>query len=138
MPLILAMSAWSQTSADLNAKYPTLNAYEVRPGILMTAKYAEDGQVCEIVVEPRQYHTPGQPDTGPYIPLNLQDQLIDELAPPAERGPATSKWLKNSFMAGGVSHTERDFANVLVVIDGTYSCDQKQSNGQVSCPNGGT
>lgn len=136
--VMMAVSAWGQTSGDLSAKYSALNAYEVRPGILMTAKYAENGQACEMVLETRHYHAPGQSDVGSYIPLNMENQLIDELAPPTERGPATSKWLRNSFMAGGVSYMERDFENVLVIIHGTYSCDQEQSNGRVSCPNGGT
>lgn len=114
---LIAVSAWGQTADDLAIKYHSISAYEVRPGLLMTAKYAEDGQVCEMVLQRR--YAEDQTDADSTIPRKLEEQLIDELVP--EKGPATSRWLRNSFVAGGVTHTERDFANVLVVIDGTVS-----------------
>jgi len=109
----------AQTSNNLSAKYPTVSAYKVRPGILMTANYAEDGQVCEMLLQRR--YTPDQTDANSTIPSKLVDQLIDELAPTVERGPAKSRWLGDSFVAGGVTHVGRDFENVLVAIDGTVS-----------------
>jgi hypothetical protein len=103
----------------LAAKYPVVSAYEVSPGILMTAKYAEDGQVCEMVLQRR--YMPDQTDADSTISVKLQDRLLDELASPTERGLATSRWLGNSFAAGGITHKERDFENVLIEIDGTVS-----------------
>ena len=49
-----------QSSNDLSARYAAVSAYQVRPGILMTAKYAEDGQVCEMVLQ--RVYTPDQTD----------------------------------------------------------------------------
>src|SRR5215471_1931155 len=121
--LLLSIAASGQTATDMSAKYPALSAYEVRPGILMTANYADDGQVCEITLQ--RYYSPNQKDADSTIPAKLEDQLIDELAPEAERGPASNRMKWNGFTAGGVSHAERDFANVLVVIDGTYSCSEE-------------
>ena len=121
--VLVAIFASAQTSKDLAAKYPVISAYEVRPGILMTAKYAGDGQVCEVVLE--RHYSPDQTDADSTIPSKLEDQLIDELVPAAERGPATSHWLRNSDVAGGVTHTERDFENVLIEIDGTVSAGDK-------------
>jgi hypothetical protein len=121
--VIVVVSVRAQTSEDLAAKYPAVTGYEVRPGILMTAKYAEDGQVCEMVLE--RHYAPNQIDTNSTIPNKLEDQLIDELVPAIERGPVTSRWLRNSFIAGGVSHIERDFVNVLIEIDGTASDGDK-------------
>jgi hypothetical protein len=121
--VLAAVFANGQTSDNLAAKYPVIPAYKVRPGILMTAKYAGDGQVCEMVLERR--YTPDQTDADSTIPGKVEDQLIDELAPTVERGPATSRWLKNSYVAGGVTHTERDFENVLIEIDGTASAGDK-------------
>jgi hypothetical protein len=46
--IVVNAFATEQTSADLGAKYPTVLAYEVGPGILMTAMYGEDGQVCRM------------------------------------------------------------------------------------------
>ena len=121
--VLTAVFANGQTSDNLAAKYPVVSAYKVRPGILMTAKYAEDGQVCEMVLQ--RHYTSDQTDADSTIPAELEDQLVDELAPPVERGPATSRWLKNSYVAGGVTHTERDFENVLIEIDGTASAGDK-------------
>jgi hypothetical protein len=33
------------------AKYKAVEAYEIRPGILMMPRYSADGQVCEIGLE---------------------------------------------------------------------------------------
>src|SRR5262249_46747483 len=88
--VLASVLASGQTSEDLAAKYQVVAAYQVRPGILMTANYAEDGQVCEMVLERR--YTPDQTDADSTIPGKLEDQLIDELAPAAERGSATSRW----------------------------------------------
>jgi hypothetical protein len=121
--VLIAVLASGQTSDNLAAKYPAISAYEVRPGILMTAKYAGEGQVCEMVLERR--YSPDQTDADSIIPGKLEDQLIDELVPTAERGSATSRWLNNSFVAGGVTHRERDFEKVLIEIDGTVSAGDK-------------
>lgn len=118
----IGIPACAQTSNGLAAKYPVVVGYEVRPGILMTARYAEDGNVCEMILEKRHYHTRDQIDLSSVIPKKLEDQLIDELAPPAERGQPTSRWLdKDSYVAGGVTHTKRDFENVSVEMDGSVS-----------------
>ena len=119
LTIFAASLAKGQTSENLAAKYPVIAAYQVRPGILMTARYSEDGQVCEMVLERR--YTPDQSDADSTISPKLEDQLIEELVPTTERGQAKSRWLGNSFVAGGVTHTERDFENVLIEIDGTVS-----------------
>src|SRR5947207_13654526 len=93
--LLLGVSASGQTASDLNGKYPAVNAYEVRPGVLMTAKYAASGQVCEMTLQ--RYYSPSQPDADTTIPAKLENQLIDELAPAAERGRAKSKWPRSLF-----------------------------------------
>jgi hypothetical protein len=72
-----------RTSDNLSTKYPIVSAYGVRPGILMTAKYAENGQVCEMVMQ--RCYSPDQPNADSTIPNKLEDQLIDELVPGVER-----------------------------------------------------
>jgi hypothetical protein len=86
-----------RTSDNLSTKYPVVSAYGVRPGILMTAKDAENGQVCEMVMQ--RCYSPDQTNADSTIPNKLEDQLIDELVPAVERGPATSRWLNSSFVA---------------------------------------
>ena len=121
--ILTAFLSNGQSSDNLSARYAVVSAYQVRPGILMTAKYAEDGQVCEMVLQ--RHYTPDQTDADSTIPAKLEAELIEELAPAVTRGPAISRWLKNSFVAGGVTHTERDFENIQVEIDGTVSAGDK-------------
>lgn len=123
--LASVVSAWAQTPNDLAAKYPVVAVYEVRPGILMTAHYGRDGQVCEAILEKRHYISAEDIDLSSTISSKLRDELLDELAPPSERGPE-SKWLTSgSYIAGGVSHLERNFENVLVETDGDVSTGDK-------------
>ena len=120
--LMAAAPAQAQTSADLAPKYPAVSAYQVRPDVLMTAKYAEDGQVCEMILEKRHYDAPQRIDLGSAMPAALVGQLIDELAPAAQRGDPTSRWLTNSYVAGGVTYSERDYENLVIAQYGSYSC----------------
>lgn len=84
--VLIAGTVAAQNSAELQFKYgPPLDAFVIRPGLLMTAKYAADGKVCEMyIVEAR---TPGS-NIVLRTPLNLETvpALIDELVPEGERG----------------------------------------------------
>ncbi len=125
--VFVAISVSGQTSEELAVKYPAVAAYEVRPGVLMTVKYAEDGQACEMTLEKRHSSSVDKDiDLGSNIPSKLIDELTDELAPAADRGPATSRYLSpDSYVAGGVSYTKRDFQNVSIEVHGdtSTSCD---------------
>ena len=76
----------AQRSSELQSKYGSpQDAFVIRPGLLMTAKYAADGRVCEMyIIEARTpgsnivLRTPLTPETVP--------ALIDELVPEGERG----------------------------------------------------
>jgi len=125
--LIGVASASGQTSTELASKYSQVAAYEIRPGILMTAKYADDGQVCEMVIEKR-HETPAKTDLGSAIPRPMVKQLTDELVPAAERGQPTKRYFKGdaeSTISGGVEDRESDFENVSIKVVGTISqsCD---------------
>ena len=53
--VVFSVSAFGQTSTDLQRKYGTpTNVFEVRPGVLMTVKYGNDGQASEMVIERRR------------------------------------------------------------------------------------
>jgi hypothetical protein len=125
--LIGVASALGQTSTELASKYSQVPAYEIRPGILMTARYAEDGQVCEMVIEKR-HETPAKTDLSSAIPRQVVKQLIDELVPPAERGKPSKPYFKEdaeSTISGGVEDRESDFENVSIKVVGSVSqsCD---------------
>jgi hypothetical protein len=133
---VSTLTGAGQTGADFSAKFHRLSAYEVRPGILMTTTFSTDGQVCEAILQ--RYYSRNQTNGASTIPAKLEEQLIDEVAPAPERGPAHDKWLKNSFTSGGMIHIQRDFENVLVDIDGTYSCTEDPAKTEPDCGHGGS
>jgi hypothetical protein len=112
-----------QTSSELGAKYPELRAYEVRPGILMRAEYAVDGQVCRITLE--KYHATSKGvDLDSVIPTELTEQLIDEVAPSTERGKrldSFGKWGYESTISGNLLVKDASYENVSIEIAGTLS-----------------
>jgi hypothetical protein len=146
---MVAVSSWGQTAGDLAAKYHSVSAYEVRPGVLMTAKYADDGQVCEMVLEVRHYHSPENIDLDSVIPGKLETRLVDELVPASERGEPKNRWLNNrepkdgwvdpdSYSAGGVSYIKRSYENVSIEEHGYYRCHEAPSSKEkVDCGEGG-
>lgn len=81
--LLFLLTASPQNNTFL--KYKAVEAYEVRPGILMFPRYAEDGQVCEVGLE-RLHYSPEK--IVLYSTLYRQDidAIVDELAPASERG----------------------------------------------------
>jgi hypothetical protein len=119
--LLAALPACGQTADDLAERYPAVMAYEVRPGVLMIPRYADDGQVCEMTLEKRFSLTPKEEAYTSSFSAGLLKGLLDELVPPAERGEEARRLLPGSFVAGGVFHDEREFDNVIVVENGTVS-----------------
>jgi hypothetical protein len=109
--------AFGQTSADLSAKYQQITAYELRPDVVMTPKYATDGQVCEIAIERRQKTETGIVFAAPFSEDEVR-HFIDELAPEGERGRNLTKTL-NERVDGGFITTEYTYENVLVRVYGT-------------------
>lgn len=112
----IATIVWGQSSADLSAKYRQITSYELRPDVVMTPKYAADGQVCEMVLEKRQ-----KTDTGMVFGVSFSEKevkgLVDELAPEAERGRDLTKPL-NTTVDGGFITTEYNYENVHVRVYG--------------------
>lgn len=72
--LTLVPSAWAQTSSDLSAKYPQVSAYWVRPDVLMTAKFAADGEVCEMTLL-----KPEKTDSGIVSGLSFSKKEVQSL-----------------------------------------------------------
>jgi hypothetical protein len=114
--LTLFISAFGQTSGDLSAKYAHVTAYSVRPNVLMTARFAADGQVCEMTLEKRQ-----KTNTGIVFGSTFSEQevlsLMDELVPENERGRNLTPAL-NGTVTGGFMTEEYTYENVLFHVDG--------------------
>ena len=84
--LIVAATAWAQTSTDLSAKFPKITAYKIRPDVLMTARFAADGQVCEMALEKRQKTDNGIDLFTKFFAETEVRSLMDDLVPENERG----------------------------------------------------
>ncbi|MGA7683833.1 MAG: hypothetical protein WCA58_02365 [Terriglobales bacterium] len=112
----IAAIVWGQSSADLSAKYRQITSYELRPDVVMTPKYAADGQVCEMILEKRQ-----KTDNGMIFGVSFSEKevkgLVDELVPEAERGRDLTKPL-NTTVDGGFITTEYNYENVHVRVYG--------------------
>lgn len=114
--LTLAVAASGQTSADLSAKYPNV-IYRIRPHVLMTARFASDGQVCEMTLEKGQRTDTSIPYDDSFSNEEVHS-LVDDLAPEAQRGRDMTRRFDGSIE--GLSYTNvYTYENVLVHVYGT-------------------
>jgi hypothetical protein len=67
------------------AKYRKIEAYEVRPGILMMPRYTTGDEVCEIGLE-RLHYSPELIRIDSGLSRKEIDLALDELVPIEERG----------------------------------------------------
>src|SRR5215472_13030805 len=114
--LTVVAAAWGQTSADLSAKFPHVTAYMVRPDVLMTARFSDDDQVCEMTLEKRQKTATGIVFGSTFSEKEVRS-LMDDLVPENERGRNLTRPL-NATIDGGFITTEYTYENVLVRVNG--------------------
>jgi hypothetical protein len=92
----------ARAQKDHFSKYKAVEAYEIRPGILMMPRYTDDGSVCEIGLEPLRY-TRKEIEAKNFLSRQTIDQIVDELAPAAERGPNTTQFGGDEILYSGVN-----------------------------------
>jgi hypothetical protein len=75
----------AQTPTSLRQKYgpPISETYRVRPEIIATVTSAKTGEICQILIKPASETQEGKPAL---LKSQLLNDVIDELAPKAERG----------------------------------------------------
>src|ERR1700722_4808792 len=96
------------------AKYKPVEAYEIRPGVLMMPSYSGDGQVCEVGIQKRNY-SPEIVRLDSSLSRKEIDEIFDELVPANERGPKSNNILGRLSVVDGISSTETvDFENVYI------------------------
>jgi hypothetical protein len=90
--VITGTSALAQTSDDLERKYGRRDdqlvrrlGYKVRPGVIMTASFTRDSQVCEAIIEPQRVRELGV-DYERTIPGGVAEEIVNEIAPVEQRG----------------------------------------------------
>ena len=128
--LVLAahVEAQAQTVAELDEKYgPPIKLYKIQPDLLMTAKYAEDGQVCTMYVERRRVS-----DRGIDLRVGFSEgevgRLIEELVPAVERG-AKGKADGLLRITGRLAERFYDYENVTVILAETAAPDAQNAGG---------
>ena len=122
--LTLVVAALGQTSADLSAKYPNVIAYRVRPHVLMTARFASDGQVCEMTLEKGQRTDTSIPYDDSFSNEEVHS-LMDDLAPEGQRGRDLTGRFQGTIE--GLSYTTvYTYANVIVHVYGIRQLGEGQ------------
>ena len=99
-------------------KYRSVEAYEVRPGILMLPRFTADDQVCEIGLQ-RLLYSPDLVRVNADLSRKDIDQVLDELVPTNERGKPVKSPVDGLITESGQSMvTSMDFENVVINIYG--------------------
>jgi hypothetical protein len=95
------------------SKYKRVEAYEVRPGILMMPRYSPDGQACMVVVQ-KDHYVNEVALLDSTLPREVVTQIFDELVPPSERGPRSTndEMARLSMYAGNSVTSLLNYKNV--------------------------
>lgn len=104
------VAAFGQNSQELRHKYgaPDAERFLVRPGIMLTVSYGEDGQPCELLLETWHPITKYR-SRDTFLPPELADDLVDELVPADKRGK-----LQNSITFGRGDIVSKLYDNVNI------------------------
>jgi len=111
--LFLFLSA--KIENDQFTKYNRVEAYEVRPGILMLPEYTQDGQLCQIGLERRHSSSKGINLDSELTQTEI-DKIADELVPANMRGPKPTDVLMqgSSVLEGDAMETSEIYENVII------------------------
>lgn len=114
---------------DRFLKYKVVEAYEIRPGVLMMPRYSDDGQVCEIAVERRHYSN-GTAFLDSTLPREVITQIVDELVSAKEKGPmvTNNEMARLSLYAGNSVSSSVDYQNISIDIYGKASPASEAGN----------
>jgi hypothetical protein len=118
--MLVAASAFlaGSVSSDVDlTKYKRVEAYQIRPGILMMPRYTADGELCEVGFQ-RQIYSAEVVRLNPDLSQEEIDSLINQVSPASERGPRSDILGSGDLMmVDGVGETTiRDYENVTVDI----------------------
>ena len=110
---IAVLSFLAKHQNERFSKYKRVEAYEVRPGILMMPRYSANGQVCMAVLQ-KDHYLNGVADLDSTLPREVVTQILDELVPPSERGrlSTNNEMARLSLYSGNSVTSWLDYKNV--------------------------
>jgi hypothetical protein len=99
------------------SKYKVVEAYEVRPGILMMPTFSRDGQLCEVGLE-RLHYTPDKITLSSDLHREEIYRIIEELAPISTRGARAKNLLERGGLEiqGNALVETQEYENVSIRI----------------------
>jgi hypothetical protein len=117
---------FGQAASDIETKYgkPT-KAYAVSQNIWMTPEYADNGQVCEMLLYPRRIGTDNI-NLSRKMPLEELQNVLKELVPVNVRG--ARKEQPNTATGGGVSWTTYTYEKVTFIFSFSFKVEPNALN----------
>jgi hypothetical protein len=114
--IVLLVTSASPQRSRFSA-YKAVEAYEVRPGILMMPTYSTNGQVCEIGIQKRNY-SPDVVRVDSDLSRMEIDEILENLVPDNERGPKSQIFSGREVITrtGPGMTTNIDFENVSIQV----------------------
>jgi hypothetical protein len=113
---VIVLASFIDSGREKFTHYKAVEAYEIRPGILMMPRYSSEGQICEIVLEKRHY-SPEVVRLDSDLSYKEIDQIFAELVPPDERGPRAKGFERGDLIELGHSLTiTAEFEKVSIQI----------------------
>ena len=127
---VVLLLAAANPAREKYAKYKSIEAYEIRPGILMMPRYSADGQVCEIGLE-KLHYSPEKIRLDSSLSRKEIAEIFDELVPSAERGPKPTGLLEQGMttQSGASMVSDEEYQNVSIQI---YSAVLSERKGAVT------
>jgi hypothetical protein len=101
------------------SKYKRIEAYQIRPGIMIIPKYSTGGEVCLVAIQRNHFDDQEQvASLDSTVPREVLTQIFDELVPPDERGTLTlpDEFARLSVYGGGSATSLLDYKNVSFQI----------------------
>ena len=110
--LFLPLSIEGQTSSDLHQKHKvtsSVESFEVRPGIIATVFYGENGEAVEVFIRPRLFYTNDL--SKKEMPYKIFEEILDEFVPMAKRGKLCGE---TDTVSGRNHYVHTTYENVFV------------------------
>ncbi len=100
--LTMAPRTSAQDAQRLERKFPKLEAYAATPDVLLLARYAADGQFCELVMQPRHWVRKTM-RVDPTLSQKEIVTLVEDLVPESQRGKKDAELSSGMLVISGAT-----------------------------------